>query len=105
MKEDFTKENGISSEIRILEDLLNKSAISSFGPFFKDKVMTALNSGKRSPDINQTLSAVFRPLGLAASGLLVALAIYNFSSTGDISLDALIGLPEITVEDMAAAIE
>lgn len=98
-----SKNNKVKKD-NALKRLFQESAIESFPPFFKDTVMAKLLAGKPAEEIQYNVfKRLFRPLSIVTAGLILILTVYNIASHGSLSVDALIGLPEITIDHLADA--
>lgn len=87
-----------------VEKILRKSVRRSFSPFFIDNVMAKLTTGENMNEVRYNVfKSVFRPLSIVTATFILVLAVYNIAEYGSFSLDALIGLPEITIDHLADA--
>ena len=102
----------LRSEKRRLTDLRNliaSSVAKSFSPFFTERVMDAVADRRlaRTP-VNgwrSALGEVFRPVAIAATLTIVGLLILGLSTTGNLSLEGLLGIPEYSLENIVYAME
>ncbi|MBC8402170.1 MAG: hypothetical protein H8E14_11840 [Candidatus Marinimicrobia bacterium] len=102
----------LRSEKRRLTDLRNliiTSSSESFRPFFIERVMDAVaGRGLARTPVNgwrSVLGEVFRPVAIAAALTIVGLLILGLSTSGNLSLEGLLGLPEYSLENIVYAME
>ncbi len=83
--------------------ILEQGAVRSFGPGFADRVMGRLSTTRSIPLSTGLERSFLRlvPLALAAAAVLAALNLRQ-SSQGQTNVDAILGLPAVT---LAAAYE
>ena len=99
-------------EKRLLTDLRNliaSSSIESFKPFFTERVMDAIAGHTQArATVNgwrSALDEVFRPVVIAAALTIVGLLILGLSTSGNLSLESLLGIPEYSLENIVYAME
>jgi hypothetical protein len=76
---------------------------AAFNPGFADRVMNKINlsdQGGENEQFFDSLFVIFRPIAIAATVLIIIIAGYNMSSTGQFSVEGALGIPEITVDDV-----
>ena len=102
----------LRSEKRRLTDLRNliiTSSSESFRPFFIERVMDAVaGRGLARTPVNgwrSVLGEVFRPVAIAAALTIVGLLILGLSTSGNLSLEGLLGIPEYSLENIVYAME
>jgi hypothetical protein len=99
-----------SEELRIekdriaaLRDNIASRKKQSFEPFFADRVMGKLyNMGNKKEEdfFFEWLFALFRPVAIAATVLIIIAIGYNIGSTGQISLEGALAVPEVTLGEV-----
>jgi hypothetical protein len=83
-----------------IRNLLQDGAADSFKPFFAARLMNKLKDVRtKQEDFFGSLVWSCRLIGLTGALTVVALFAYNSIEEKSISLDALLGLPAITLED------
>jgi hypothetical protein len=94
----------IKEEISALRKDISNSAAQSFKPFFAERVMSRIDSANKeeySPDIfYRSLWAVFRPLAIACTVIVIALLSYNLVKGKIISTDEIFYISETAVEEI-----
>ncbi len=97
------------SELETMRSLIKDSATDGFKPMMVDRVMARLAQAApleaAGDDLLAALKTFFRPLAFTASLVFLTLLAYNIGSAGSLSLESLIGLPEVTVDNIAMAIQ
>lgn len=76
---------------------------TSFNPGFADRVMNAITNQRSENETEQffdSLFVFFRPIAIAATVLIIIIAGYNMSSSGQYSVEGALGIPEVTVDDV-----
>jgi hypothetical protein len=89
--------------ITSLREDINQSKVTSFKPFFADRVMETIHASKQVNGNEQffdSLFIFFRPIVIAAAVLIIIMAGYNINTTGQFSLEGALGIPEVTVDDV-----
>jgi hypothetical protein len=74
-----------------------------FSAGFADKVMKAITNQRSENETEQffdSLFVFFRPIAIAATVLIIIIAGYNMSSSGQYSVEGALGIPEVTVDDV-----
>lgn len=83
---------------------ISAAAVDGFEPFFAEKVMNRIESVKKSNTavnhIDRLFYFVFRKFAIIGATAVLLFVVYNFIQTGQISLSALFGIPEITYEEI-----
>jgi hypothetical protein len=82
---------------------IEESEKSSFNPGFADKVMNEIilsDQNSQNEQFFDSLYVLFRPIAIAATVLIIIIAGYNMSSTGQFSVEGALGIPEVTVDDV-----
>ena len=87
-----------------LRNDISESAVNSFEPFFAEKVMNKIESAQKPGTsvnhIDRIFYYVFRRFAVIGAAAVLLFIVYNFILTGQISLSALFGIPEITYEEI-----
>jgi len=89
--------------ITSLRGNIKRSKSTSFNPHFVDRVMEKIHSIEMKDESEQlfdSLYVFFRPIAIAATVLIIAIAGYNISTTGNLSLEGALGVPEVSVDDV-----
>ncbi|MFH1853610.1 MAG: hypothetical protein ABIA75_14840 [Candidatus Neomarinimicrobiota bacterium] len=95
-------------ELDQIRMIIQDAKTESFQPFFAERVMTRLMQPDKPAtevDMFTALTTFFKPLGIAATLVLIGLLVYNVSNAGYLSIDTIIGLPEVTIDNIALAIQ
>jgi hypothetical protein len=82
---------------------IKRSKSTSFNRHFVDRVMEKIHSTEKKDESEQlfdSLYVFFRPIAVAATVLIIAIAGYNISTTGNFSLEGALGVPEVSVDDV-----
>jgi len=83
---------------------ITAGAADSFKPFFAERVMHRLeSSGVAEPGpmlFFESLARLFRRVAVAGAVAVVALVVINLWDSGDVSLNAAVGAPETTLEEL-----
>ena len=82
---------------------IKRSKITSFQPYFADRVMENIRSSKQIDESEQffeSLFVFFRPIAITAAVLIIIIAGYNITTTGHLSIEGALGIPEVTVDDV-----
>jgi len=94
----------IKEETSALRQDVSNSAAQSFEPFFAERVMNRIDSVNKeeyAPDIfYRSLWAVFRPLAIACTLIMIALLSYNLAKGKIISPDEIFYISETAVEEI-----
>ena len=88
--------------IILLRDKVQQGKVTSFRPFFADRVMEKIRSLNRIDESEQffeSLFVLFRPITIAAAVLIIIIAAYNITSSDQFSLEGALGIPEVTVNE------
>ena len=100
----LSQSDELRQEMEMLNSLrkrIKQSTVTSFKPFFADRVMEKIRSSSQV-NINESffdsLFLLFRPVAIAAIILVIAIAGYNIATTGQFSLEGALGIPEVTVD-------
>jgi len=89
--------------IASLREKIQGSKTTSFNPLFADRVMTNIHSSENTDESEKffdSLFVFFRPIAIAATVLIIIIAGYNMSTTGQFSFEGALGIPEVTVDDV-----
>jgi hypothetical protein len=84
---------------------VKKGNISRFQPFFAERVLNRIQTTlqvKAEESFFNSLLVVFRPLAIAAIILIIIISAYNITSSGQISLEGALAVPEVTLNDAYA---
>ena len=90
-------------KIIFLRQHIARQKNATFKPFFADRVMNSIDS---MADLNEqeqlfeSLYTFFRPLAIAAAVLIIIIAGYNISSSGEISIESAFAIPSVTLDDV-----
>jgi hypothetical protein len=98
--EEFRKEREMIISLR---KKLQQGKVTSFKPFFADRVMAKIRYSKRLDEKEQffeSLFVIFRPITIAAAILIIIIAGYNITSTGKFSFEGALGIPDVTVNEV-----
>ncbi len=82
---------------------LKRSKSTSFNPHFVDRVMEKIHSIEKKDESEQLFDSLylfFRPIAIAATVLIIVIAGYNISTTGNFSLEGALGVPEVSLDDV-----
>lgn len=90
------------NRLKVIRDKISGSALTSFKPFFEERVMTKINYPAKNEDYlsNWTISLVssFRRIALTAIIILVVLVTYNLNNGNKYSIENLLGINETSME-------
>jgi len=92
------------AKISNMRATITNSAEKSFGSNFADGVMSRVHAQKQFPeytidDFLDSLLWSFKRIGLVASFTLLLLLANNIFKGGDISIDSILAMPQITMEE------
>ncbi len=90
-------------KIAALRDDITSGKSQSFEPFFADRVMGKLydmENKKEEEYFFEWLFALFRPLAIAATILIIIAIGYNIGSSGQISLEGALAIPDVTLDEV-----
>jgi len=83
-----------------MRELIRAGAERSFGPFFPAKVVNRIKSEKAGkPDFLASLAWSFRTVAIVSGLVIVFLFAFNSFTRQSISLDSLLGMPKLQLED------
>lgn len=97
-----------AEELEQVRELIKSAGDVQFKPLMAERVMSRLTQSTvptPADEFFESLNRFFKPLGIAATLVLFGLLAYNISSTGYFSIDTLIGLPELTVDNLILAFQ
>ncbi len=89
--------------ISALRDNIASGKKQSFEPFFADRVMGRVYDIDKENEEDlffERLFALFRPVAIAATVLIVIAIGYNIGSSGQISLEGALAVPEVTLDEV-----
>jgi anti-sigma factor RsiW len=90
--------------IRAMRGAISAGAARSFKPFFAERVMRKIASTRernRSAEaFFESLQYAFRRVAVVGATVIIALAVYNFVKTGDVSVVGVLGMPQETLEEV-----
>lgn len=86
-------------QIEETREFLRDGAERSFRPFFSARVLNRIKSERRQADFGASLLWAFRRVALAGAFALLLLIANNIFQSSSVSVDALLGLPQLTIED------
>jgi hypothetical protein len=89
-------------KISKLRNIIKKEKVSAFKPFFADRVMNEIEAfvkDREEDTFFESLFFLFKPIAIAATALIIIIAGYNITSSGQFSLEGAIGIPEVTLDD------
>jgi hypothetical protein len=92
-------------KIANLRQTIKKGNMSSFKPFFAERVLNRiheLTEKKNEASFFNDLLLIFRPLAIAAIILIIIIGSYNIRSSGEVSLEGALAVPEVTLNDAYA---
>jgi hypothetical protein len=99
-----------SEELRIekeritaLRDNIASGKNQSFEPFFADRVMGKLYDMEKEKEEDfffEGLFTLFRPVAIAATIFIIIVIGYNIGSSGQISLEGALAVPEVTLDEV-----
>ena len=90
-----------SERIKIIRKKLEANKEQSFNPFFADKVMQRINKISIMDNnelFYESLFKVFKPVMVAAILLIIGISSYNIANTRQFSLEGVLAVPEVTLE-------
>jgi hypothetical protein len=90
------------AQIAAIRNMAHRDHQTSFAPFFPERVMNRIESITGQNQIDPFFDSIYRlfkPLAIAAIILIIAVAGYNMGSSGNFSLEGLLAVPEVTVDD------
>ena len=76
---------------------------NTFKPFFADRVMRKIRLSEQKQEDErffEFLFLIFRPIAIAAAVLIIVIAGYNISTSGEISIESALAIPDVTLDDM-----
>lgn len=97
--EELQKEKEKITRLRVN---IKEGKVSAFKPFFAERVLNRIQSSVNSQDEEtffESLFVLFRPVAIAAAVLIIIVAGYNISTSGQISIEGALGVPEVTLDD------
>jgi anti-sigma factor RsiW len=87
-----------------LRDALSKGAARSFRPFFAERVMHAITTAEKAKNgvelFFESLQFAFRRVALVGATAILLLLAYHFVKSGDVSVAAVLGMSQETLEDV-----
>jgi len=86
-----------------VREMITGSAINSFKPFFEEKVMSKINAldGTNELDIfGRFLTIFFKRTAFVSAFIILLILILNVSSGNILSVEAALGLPEMTINEI-----
>lgn len=89
--------------IRALRQSISMQKRQSFKPFFADRVMAKIAETKQKNDEElffESLFALFRPVAIAATILIIIVIGYNISASGQVSVDSALAVPDLSLEEV-----
>ena len=96
---------GEKESILQLRQAIKKEKVSGFQPFFSERVLNRIQAtlqAKGEDSFFNSLLVVFRPLAIAAIILIIIISAYNITSSGQVSLEGALAVPEVTLNDAYA---
>ena len=109
----LTKALSQSETLRIEKDTIlqirrsiKAGKVTAFNSFFAERVMNrigALRKEKIEDSFFESLIIIFRPVAIAAIVLIIFVAAYNIRSSGQISIEGALAVPEVTLDDAYAS--
>ena len=84
--------------IAAMRKTVSESAVESFEPFFAERVMRQIHTEK-GEDFFASLLWAFRRIALAGAIAAILLLANNLSRGDDISLDSVLLMPQLTLEE------
>jgi len=89
-------------QIITLRGNIKEGRATSFKSFFAERVLNKIQASINSQEEDtffDSLFVLFRPVAIAAALLIIIVASYNVASTGLISLEGALGMPEVTLDE------
>lgn len=85
----------------LLRSKISEQQTASFGPSFSNSVMQGIGKIDESGSdiLFESIYNIFRPVAIAASILIISLSSYHLLENNDISLSALLNVPDVTLEE------
>jgi len=86
-----------------MRQAIKKGKVSGFQPFFAERVLNQASIQAKAEDsFFNSLLIVFRPLAIAAVVVIIIISAYNITSSGQVSLEGALAVPEVTLNDAYA---
>jgi hypothetical protein len=85
-----------------LRRTIREGKVDSFRPFFADRVLNriqAYSKGRNDESFFDSLFMIFRPVAIAAVILIIMVTVYNITTSGQLSLESVLAVPEVTLDD------
>lgn len=105
-------EKGLSESEELREEkqkitLLRQNIVgqrkAAFKPFFVERVMNRIELMEKTDEqeiLFNSLYKLFRPLAIAAAVLIIVISGYNIISSGEVSIESALAVPEVTLDDI-----
>ena len=97
--EELQKEKEKITRLRVN---INEGKASAFKPFFAERVLNRIQASVNSQEADtffESLIVIFRPVAIAAVVLIISVAAYNIITSGQISIEGALAVPEVTLDD------
>jgi hypothetical protein len=88
----------LNDQYNQLREMLHRKEKATFGPFFSERIVHAIN--QRKENIDYVALSFFKKYQLLVLGIVVALFILNLVVAEDFSFKAIFGLDQQTPEDV-----
>jgi len=104
LEEALASDPGLRKEKESLERIRSGivgSAAKSFNPGFAGRVMAGIHQENKetSERLFESIHLLFRPLAIAASIVIIAMASFNMYKSQSISWESVLVVPEVSIED------
>lgn len=96
----LAENNALKQEVKRIErmrSLLTDTAGAQFDPLFADRVLFRLR--EKEDDFLTVLLWSFRRIALVGAATIALLMVNNIITGGDLSVDSVLGLPQLTLEE------
>ncbi len=95
---------GEKEKIEFMRERLADSEQASFKPFFAERVMNQVRTNRKQlvqqESVFDSLLALFRPLAIATTVILIVLLSYNMKKTENYTLAGALGQEQVTLEQV-----
>jgi hypothetical protein len=88
-------------KIILIRKKVKANSVKTFKPFFADRVMQRIDRIKNrnyNDLLGESLFRIFKPVMIAAVLLILIITSYNMTSTKQLSLEGILAVPEVTLE-------
>ena len=95
--------------VQEMRDIISGSAVKSFKPFFAKRVMQRIQSTAetRFNLINSfgDLLKIFKPILITASTTIVVMVAFSVWTSGEFSVESVLGIPGFTIDNITSSIK